>query len=341
MKIERLTPSPGAAADFYEEALTSLGGLCERTWHDRLEVVAEGRSARLWNDTGELHEVELWFPPAEDTSPRDAAKEVFPGCPLTFRLAESLRPASLALERVILNGPSGARPPAADVAEKLWRAQFPETHRWQLASPFLADNHYSLLGLLRSEIQAIDQHWSLRRIALSLPDGAPDNLLAQSFDLASVAHDSGNDISWPTPDPASWREFLRAAFETDLASDLAVITNRQSQHLGRELNRVDDYFEHYEQELAARAARTGNESAKLKTAERVAAAKVEHARRRADQVARHEIRAHAHLEALMLIAEPAWRVELTLEIAHQSRTVPALFVPRARRWMAEATVESK
>src|SRR2546425_899071 len=163
MKLERLTHSPGTVADFYDEALTSLGALCERTWHDRLEVVAEGDSARLWNQDGSLHEIELWFPPPEDTTPREAAKEVFPGCPLTFRLAEALRPNPLALERVILNGGDGARPPTTDVAEKLWRAQFPETNRWRLATPFVAELHYSLVALVRCEIQAIDQHWSLRR----------------------------------------------------------------------------------------------------------------------------------------------------------------------------------
>jgi len=333
MKLPRLPHSPGAVADFYEDALTSLGALCERTWHDRLEVVAEGASARLWNENGALHEVELWFPPPEDTTPREAAREVFPGGPLTFRLAEALRPTPLALDRVVLASHAGERPPAADVAEKLWRAQFPETNRWQLASPFVAECHFSLLALMRCEIQAIDQHWSLRRVAVSLPDGAPDDALAQSLDLAQVAPDTGREISWPTPDPMPWREFLRGVLEEDLAFDLAAIRDRQSHHLRRELDRVDDYFEHYEQELAARAARTGNENTKLKTVERLAAAQAEHARRRTDQLARHEIRAHGHLEALLLIAEPAWRAGLTFELSHRSQTSSALFVPRARHWI--------
>ncbi len=107
MKLERLTHSTGAVADFYEEGLTQLGALCERTWHDRVQIVAEGRSARLWNHDGALHEVELWFPPPDDTEPREAAHEVFPGCPLTFQLAEALRPAPLALERLVLQLDSG------------------------------------------------------------------------------------------------------------------------------------------------------------------------------------------------------------------------------------------
>jgi hypothetical protein len=341
MKIERLTHSPGTVADFYEEALTSLGALCERTWHDRLEVVAEGNTARLWNDTGALHEVELWFPPPEGTAPREAAKEVFPGCPLTFRLAEALRPTPLALDRVVLAGNAGERPPPADVAEKLWRSQFPETNRWQLASPFVAERHFSLLALMRCEIQAIDQHWSLRRVVVSLPDGAPDDSLARSLDLAQVATDAGSQISCPTPDPMRCREFLRGALAEDLAFDLAAIRDRQSHHLRRELDRVDDYFEHYEQELAARAARAGNESTKLKTAGRLAAAKAEHARRRADQVARHEIRAHAHLDSLLLISESAWRAGLTFELSHRSQTASALFVPRARRWIVVGEADGK
>ena len=54
MKFERLIHASGTVADFYDEALASLGALCERTWHDRLEVVAEGASARLWNDANVL-----------------------------------------------------------------------------------------------------------------------------------------------------------------------------------------------------------------------------------------------------------------------------------------------
>ena len=333
MRIERLPHSPGAVADFYDEAFTSLGALCERTWHDRLEVVAEGDSARLWNQDGALHEIELWFPPPEDTTPREAAKEVFPGCPLTFRLAEALRPAPIALERVLLHGGDGARAPTADVAEKLWRAHFPETNRWRLTAPFVAERHHSLVALVRCEIQAIDQHWSLRRLAVSLPDGLPDDSLARSLDLAQIAPDRDPASDWPTADPARWQEFLRAALAEDLSPDLTAIRDRQAQHLRRELERVEDYFGHYEQELATRAARTGSETTKLKTAERLAAAKAEHTRRRADQVARHEIRVHAHLDALLLTAESGWRTTLNVDRNHQAQTLSARFVPRARRWV--------
>ena len=92
MKLERLAYEPGALVDFYEAGLGALGALCERTWHDRLQVVAEGQPAKLWNPEGALHEIELHFVSADAASARNAAREVFPGCPLTFRLAEVLRP---------------------------------------------------------------------------------------------------------------------------------------------------------------------------------------------------------------------------------------------------------
>jgi hypothetical protein len=337
MNLERLPYSPDALVNFFDEALSALGALCERTWHDRLEIVAEGRAAQMWNPEGNLHELELRFPPAEDTSPREAAKEVFPGCPLTFQLCEALRRTPLALERLVLAGETAPRPPAADVAERLWRAQSPQTNRWRLATPFAADLHFSLVALMRCEIQAIDQHWSLRRLAVSLPDGSSDDALAQAVPLLRIANSDGSDIAWPTPEPARWREYLSNALEKDLASSLALIRDRQSRHLRRELDRVDDYFEHYEQELTTRHARQGSENTQSKAAERLAAARAEHARRRADQVARHEIRALAHLEALLITAEPAWRTTLAVELAHNPRTLEVQFVPRSRRWIVPGT----
>ena len=243
MKVPRLPHSAGTVADFYEEALPALGALCERTWHDRVEVVAEGSSARFWNQSGALHEVELWFPPPDNTAPRDAVREVFPGCPLTFQLAEALRPAPLALERAVLAGETSPRPPAAEPAERLWRGQFPETNRWRLAAPFAADHHFSVLALLRSEIQAIDQHWSLRRVAVSLLDGAPDDALAEGLSLLQLDSRPAADLVWPPSDPARWREWLRTALVEDLSPDLATIRARQEHHLRRELDRVDDYFD--------------------------------------------------------------------------------------------------
>jgi hypothetical protein len=332
MKLDRLAYEPGMLVNFYEEGFGALGALCERTWHDRLDVVAEGGAAKLWNSGGELHEVELMFAPADATSARDAAREVFPGCPLTFRLAEAIRPAPLPLERVALAGEGHARPPDPAVGEKLWRAQFTGTTRWRLLEPLKPRFHFSLIALVRCEIQAIDQHWSLRRLAISLPDGEPDEPLAREMDFAQADSELAAKVSWPAPDPAKWLALTRAALADDLVEDLAAIRTRQENYLRRELDRIEDYFVNYERELSTRGGRGASESAKLKTAERLAAAKAEHARRRADQVARHEIRVHPQVDALLLVAEAAWLAKVQVDSARESQTLDAFFVPRARRW---------
>ncbi len=98
------------------------------------------------------------------------------------------------------------------------------------------------------------------------------------------------------------------------------------------MDRIDEYFQSYERELTARAARSTSQSAKLKTADRLAAARAEHTRRRADQVARHEIRVQPQIDALLLTAEPAWSAAIQVDAARQTQTLEARFVPRARRW---------
>jgi hypothetical protein len=332
MRLDRLAYDPAALVGFYEEGFSTLGALCERTWHDRLEVVAEGQAAKLWNPDGALHEVELTFVPGDAAAARDAVRQVFPGCPLTFQLAEALRPVPLALERVALADDAHLQTPAPDVAEKLWRAQFPTTTRWRVNAPFKADLHYSLVALVRCEIQAIDQHWSVRRLALSLPGGEPDDWLAEQISFAQADPALAGEAVWPVPDPARWEAALRTALAADLAPEMAAVRARQEQYLRRELDRIDDYFANYEHELATRAARSASGNVKLKTGERLAAAKVEHARRRADQVARHEIRVQPHFDALLLVAERAWRGSLQVERGHQTEALEARFVPRARRW---------
>lgn len=339
MKLEKASHEPGELLEFYEQGLGALGALCERTWHDRLEIIAEGRAAALWNPQGTLHEVELHFAQADTNVAREAAREVFPGCPLTFRLAEALRVSPLPLERFILPD-AATRPPEAAVAEKLWRAQFADTTRWQLTAPFKPGFHFSLVALARCELQAIDQHWSLHRVAVSLADGESDAHLAKEFGFHQAGGAAVCEIDWPAPDPAAWHTFLQHAFEHELADELARIRARQEHSLRREVERVDTYFEDYEHELAARAGRSANAQSKLKTADRLAAAKTEHARRRADQVARHEIRIQPHLESLLLVAERAWHAELRVGRSHCEQTVKALLVPRARQWKCMAS-ESK
>jgi hypothetical protein len=230
-------------------------------------------------------------------------------------------------------GPA-ARPPDAAVAEKLWRNQFPDTLRWRQAAPLAADFHFSLVALVRCEIQAIDQQWSLHRMALSLPGGDIDDGLAREIGFARTESSARGPDAWPAPAPAAWSALLSRAMEQELAGELAGVRARQENRLRRELERVDDYFDHYERELSERAKR--GSSAKLKLADRLAAAKTEHARHRADQVARHEIAIVPHIDALLLVAEPAWRATLQVERAHQPpATMKARFIPRARRWETE------
>jgi hypothetical protein len=338
MILSRLPYEPSALLSFYEDGLGALRALCERTWHDRLEVVAEGPAARLWNPEGALQEIELFFAPADATTARDASHEVFPGCPLTFRLAEMLRPAPLALERIILAPETKLQAPDLDVAEKLWRTEFPDTTRWRLATPFKPCVHFSLLGLVRAEVQAIDQHWSAHRLACALPGGEPDESLARDISFARTVAELPEGATWPAPDPTRLRDFLRLALEADLSETLSVIRQRQERYLKREIDRIDDYFENYERELTARSRRNSSESAKLKTADRLAAAQAEHGRRRSDQVVRHEIRVAPHVDELLVVAEPAWSTSLNIERTKRSQTVEsAQFVPRARRWFAQVT----
>lgn len=332
MKLDRLPHEPGALVDFYQEALEHLGALCERTWFDKLQVVAEGAAARLWNSDGALQEVELRFPSPDTVAPREAGREVFPGCPLTFQLTENLRPQPLPLERVILGDEIAPRPPEIEVVEKLWHTQHPGTTRWRLETPFVAAHHFSLLTLVRCEIQAIDQHWSLHRMAVSLPDGARDEALAASFVFSSVAA-SGGSIQWPGLDVACCREWLKRALAEEIAGDLATIRARQEKNLRRELERIDDYFESYERELSERAERTRSGSTKLKASERLAAARAEHQRRRTDQVQRHEICVLPHFDALLVVAEPAWRATVVVTRHKATEPVSALFIPRLRRWI--------
>lgn len=334
MKLSKLPHDPAALVDFFQEALEHLGAVCERSWFDRLQLVADGRPARLWNDDGALHETELHFPAPETAAPRDAAREVFPGCPLTFRLAEMFLPANLALDRAILvSADRNNQPPSTDVAEKLWRAQWAGQGRWRLESNFTPAHHFSLIALVRCEIQAIDQHWSLHRLALSLPGGERDESLAAALDFASLSAETASALSWPACDPVHCRNLLGEALQEELAEEIDSIRARQESYLQRELDRVDDYFDGYEAELKQRAARTHSDAAKLKVNERLAAAHAEHARRRQDQIQRHEIRVQPRFDSLLLLAEPAWQAVVGVMCDHgQSRRQTARFVPRRRRW---------
>jgi hypothetical protein len=190
----------------------------------------------------------------------------------------------------------------------------------------------SLVALARCEIQAMDQHWSLHRLAISLPDGEADEALAQELGFHQETAAAPPQNLWPAPDPVRWRELLQAALELEVAGEVARVRTRQEHSLRRELERIDDYFTNYERELTARAHRSSSENARIKTVDRLAAARAEHQRRQGDQVARHEILVHPQVDTLLLVAEPAWHARLQVERARQSGITEAVFVPRSRRW---------
>ena len=330
MKIPRLDYDAASALAFYEESLGALGALTERTWHDRLEVVAEGRTASLWNAQGTLHQQELIFAAADATGARDAQQEVFPGCPLTFGLCEALRPVPLALERIFISPSGSERMPDPAVMEKLWRNQYPATRRWRLAGAVKPGFHFSLIATVRCEIQAIDQHWSLHRLAIALPGGETDQLLARELTLLEPGAPE-TEIPWPRAELAHWWPLLQRQIQSEMGPEVEAVSARQQQYLQRELERLEEYFIQYEKELTRRVARSGSGTS-TKAAERLAAARSEHSRRRLDQVARHEICLQPHVDALLLVAEPCWLASLEVEEQRETRTRLARFVPRARRW---------
>jgi len=277
-------------------------------------------------------EKNLRFLPADAAGDRDADGQVFPGCPLTFRLSETLRGGALQVERAVLQRFDQGRPPGTEAVEKLWHAQFPGCSRWRMERPLQTSWHFSLLLLARCEIQAIDQHWSLHRLALSLSDGRSDGSLAEQFDFAQVNPRPDGPDAWPALELGQLRDRIGAALTEELAGDLADIRARQERYLRRELDRVDDYFDNYELELQQRTARSHRPDAQPKLQQRLAAARAEHERRRNDQVQRHEIRVIPHVDALLLLAEPVWATAVSFQEHHQARTVGSHFLPRARRW---------
>ncbi len=336
MNLDRLRNEPGALADFYQESLEHLGAVCVRSWFDRLQLIAEGPAAHLWHPDGTLFETELCFAAPDSSTPRDAARDVFPGCPLTFRLAEALVSSGLVLERAVVAENARHGPPSIEVAEKLWRAQWPGDRPWRMHTAFVRSHHFSLLALVRCEIQAIEQHWSLHRIAASLPGGETDESLATSLEFAEWASPPPTDVAWPARDPERLRRIVMEGMAEEIGRPLASIRTRQEAYLRRELERIDAYFDGYSRELAERAERTRSADSRLKVDERLAAARAEHARRQEDQIHRHEIRVLPRLDALILIAEPAWDGSVCQGGRGASAPEPVQFVPRMRKWFRKA-----
>ena len=124
-----------------------------------------------------------------------------------------------------------------------------------------------------------------------------------------------------------------------METDLAQIRQRQENCLRRELDRVDDYFANYIKELTDRVVRSRSAETKTKLADRRRAAQAEHDRRRQDQVRRHEIRILPHVDALLLLAEPAWTATFLTSEHGEPRRQVALWLPRTRRWLPPSSVK--
>lgn len=342
MKLDRLPPEPGALAGFYADALTALGAVVERSWYDRLDVLAEGAAARVWNDSGQLHEFQVRFPAPDQAGPRDAKVEIFPGCPTTFRLTELLNPSPTTVRRVVLEPDRTSRvAPSDEVAAKTWFQSFPDSPKFHQLTPYTATFHFSAVAIARCEIQAIDQVWSAHQVRFSLLDGRRDATLHDDAVL-SIDPTPHEAIVWPTLDNASLQQFLIRILNLELAAELDAIRTRQQRYLNREIRRIDEYFASYEQELRSRRVRAGSNpaGAKKSVEDRIAAARTEHLRRRDDQLQRHAIHVKPHLDALLILAEPAWATTAQIRIGRERHPEPVLYVPHARRWHQTAPAKS-
>jgi hypothetical protein len=317
--------------EFYEEGLSSLGAICERPWHDRLEVLAEGDAARLWHSDEDLFSGELYFRDAASPDLVSNDTEVFPGCPLTFRLVEALWQRHLAHSRVCLCMDTGTKAPSNSVAEKLWQAQFGSHAGWDV-TPFKPVWIYSVVASVRCEVQASDQSWSSHRLAFTLPAGERDASLEFALEQMSIVQTV--EVDWPALDLGLLSGWIGVTIRSELASELEKIKERQQTFLRRELNRIDEYFERYASELRERMERQHKEEAIKRCADRLEATRLEHNRRRTDQIERHTIHVVPHIDALLTVAEPAFTAHVTWRAGREEKNVPAAFVPRTRRWHA-------
>jgi hypothetical protein len=342
MKFPKIPPRAEHLMDFFEQGLLSLGAVCERSWHDRLEVLAEGDGARLWRKEGELFSGELNFRDSGAAETQDPQVEVFPGCPLTFQLVEALWHRLLAHSRVCLSTGIGVKAPSPEVADKLWQAQFGTRAGWQ-TTPFVPVWAFSVVAAVRCEVQAIDQSWSSHRLAFTLPEGERDSSLEFTLDQMSPLDPVDEKPAWPTLDLAKVSAWIGRALSTELAPELTKIKERQELFLRRELSRIDEYFEHYARELSERLGWQRKEESIKRQADRLDATRAEHHRRRTDQIERHTIHLLSHVDALLTVAEPGFLTKVSWRTGREERIVPALFVPRTRRWHSRelATRDSK
>ena len=338
MKFPKTPPRAQNLMEFFEEGLLALGAVCERSWHDRLGVLAEGDAARLWRNDGELFTSELYFRDASSTDPGNPETEVFPGCPLMFRLVEALWRRHIAHSRVCLSPGHAVKAPPSDVAEKLWQSQRGSCAGWQ-ATPFLSTWMFSIVLAARCEVQANDQSWSSLRLAFTLPQGERDRSLEVALEQMDTIEGVAPD--WPALDLAALSSWVSRALSSELAPELSRIKDRQQLLLHRELNRIDEYFENYAREIRERRDRQRKEEAMKRYADRLEATRLEHNRRRTDQIERHTIHVLPHVDALLTVAEPAFATHVTWRAGREERMTPAVFVPRTRRWHTRGGIEGR
>jgi hypothetical protein len=332
MKLDKIQPQPQTLLEFFEEGLPALGAVTERSWHDRLETVAEGPAAQLWNPQGELVSTELEFPNAASLRDVDASRQVFPGCPLTFHLAEILRAQRPSEFRVISSEGLSSKPLTSEVLNNTWSQQMRAAGHVTFG-PLLAEWHFTFVLLVRCEIQSTGQHWSLHRVAVSWPGGERDPLMERDFGLLIPAAAPAESVPWPHWNAEVLEALTRAAMEEEIQTEIAPIRERQQQYLQRELARIDTYFASYEAELKQRASRrSASADAHTRHEDRLRAAQEEHQRRREDQIHRHEISVIPTVDLCVCVAERAWATRVTVRHGRESQEHPYLYVPRLRRW---------
>jgi hypothetical protein len=338
MKFSRIKTRSEQLLEFCEEALHSFGAVCERSWYDRLEVLAEGETAHLLETDVDFFSGELRFHEAGLNQASNTGIEVFPGCPLVFRLVETLWRRQVSYSKVCLSTGDIAKTPANDVAERLWYAQFRSSTGWR-ATPFVPDWAFSIVAAVRCEVQAIDQTWSYHRLGFSLPSGDQDSSLESVLEQMVPLEQAR--LEWPELDLGILDQWIGRGIQSELAPELSKITERQQLYLRRELTRIDDYFENYSSELRSRMDHQKKEDAKQRYADRLEATQAEHRRRRADQIERHTIMVIPHVDALLTVAEPAFRTTVSRRSGRDELSATALFVPRTRRWHALSSTEHK
>jgi hypothetical protein len=333
MKFPKIPARAEYLIDFFEDGLSSLGAVCERSWHDRLEVLAEGVPARLWRNEGGFFSGELRFRDAGLTEAGNPEAEVFPGCPLTFQLVEALWAHNAVHSRACRSTGAIMKPPAQDVAQKLWQAQLGSSADWRV-TPFLPAWSFSLVVALRCEIQATDQSWSCHRLAFTLPGGERDVPLELMLEQLSPVGPVAEEPDWPAVDGygSGVPGWIEQALLSELAPELSKIRERQQNFLRRELSRIDRYFENYSRELHSRMGRQRKDDAIKRYADRLEATRVEHNRRRTDQIERHAIHLLPHIDAALTVAEPAFIATVSCRAGRAERNTRAIFVPRTRRW---------